>query len=53
MKNKDGQLSYIKTKLITALGGKSKKQVDNKDLKAKSVNKYGLRSKSVDKARKK
>jgi hypothetical protein len=43
----------MKNIFTAARSGKLKTKHDNKDLKAKSVNKYGLRSKSVNKARKK
>ena len=53
MKNKDGQLSYIRTKLLTALHGNTKFNADNKTAKVNSANKTRRRNKPTDKAREK
>ena len=53
MKNNGGQLSYIRTKLLTALHGNSKFNADNKTAKVNSANKTRRRNKPMEKARKK
>ena len=52
MKNKGGQLSYIRTKLLTALHGNSKFNTDNKTAKLNSANNTRHRNNSIDKVRK-